>query len=221
MHRDIKPDNFLIDADGHIVLCDFGFSHTPAQEEDFEESTFYGRFGTAGYLAPEMIAGTNYTYKADVYSLGLLFVEMFAGMEAPFYHVRDVKEQLAVMKERGLDGLEDIIEDPLQLDLVYTMLQTNADERPTVYQAMGHPYFEDIDWDCVRDRMYMHEYIPTPDRRELRREGTSLRFKTFHLGLDSKYASYDRDSTGKLLPNDVVLQQLKAGDAYDFVYPSA
>lgn len=66
-HRDLKPDNILIDDSGRAVLCDFGLGNDPALTANF---TQHG-VGTPGYAAPELIRLRNgATPKCDIYSLG-------------------------------------------------------------------------------------------------------------------------------------------------------
>jgi serine/threonine protein kinase len=79
VHRDVKPRNFLLRADGRVVLADLGLvvraGETPAAG---------GRlFGTPRYVAPEQLQGAPAAPAADVYSLGVLLHEMLAGA-APF-----------------------------------------------------------------------------------------------------------------------------------------
>ena len=84
IHRDIKPDNVLMNRAGEIRLCDFSLST--------KEVKGFGRFfagkaktiqGTRTYIAPETIRRAQPTFKTDLYSLGVLFFEVLTG-KTPF-----------------------------------------------------------------------------------------------------------------------------------------
>jgi serine/threonine protein kinase len=77
VHRDMKPDNVMIRADGSLALADFGI----AKQTNSEISrTKHGEvFGTPYYLAPEQALGLPVDQRTDIYSLGILFFEMLTG----------------------------------------------------------------------------------------------------------------------------------------------
>ncbi|UKD57918.1 serine/threonine protein kinase [Amycolatopsis sp. FU40] len=76
VHRDVKPGNILLDADGRAYLCDFGI----ARRLDLTQLTATGAFlGTVGYAAPEQRQGKPAGSAADVYSLACVLCECLAG----------------------------------------------------------------------------------------------------------------------------------------------
>jgi serine/threonine protein kinase len=77
VHRDVKPDNLLLRADGELVLADFGLV-TPAGALD-PRAQPGAVIGTPRYVAPEQLQGAAATPAADVYSLGVLLHEMLRG----------------------------------------------------------------------------------------------------------------------------------------------
>lgn len=98
VHRDVKPQNVLLDGAGHAKVADFGIAR---ELEASDGLTKTGRvLGTTDYVSPEQAMGEDVTGQSDVYSLGIVLFEMLTG-EVPFKgenHVavamKHVKEQL-------------------------------------------------------------------------------------------------------------------------------
>jgi len=80
VHRDVKPQNVLLDADGRAKVTDFGIAHAV----DVDGMTITGTImGTSNYIAPEQARGQPVDEQTDVYSLGCVLYELLAG-EVPF-----------------------------------------------------------------------------------------------------------------------------------------
>jgi beta-lactam-binding protein with PASTA domain/predicted Ser/Thr protein kinase len=75
VHRDIKPHNVLVDAEGHVKVTDFGIARAGASQMTEEGSII----GTAQYLSPEQARGTQVDQTSDLYSLGIVLYEMLTG----------------------------------------------------------------------------------------------------------------------------------------------
>lgn len=86
VYRDLKPENVLIDSEGHIRLTDFGLSKSGLKERDGRTESFCG---TPEYLAPEIIKDKEYGYSVDWYSFGLVVYEMLTGIN-PFKTGQDL-----------------------------------------------------------------------------------------------------------------------------------
>lgn len=82
VHCDLKPENILVSADGDLVCCDFSFAHVFRESHRFPATDFphvpLGA-GTMGYSAPECFSGAKVTPAADIYSLGIILLEVLAG----------------------------------------------------------------------------------------------------------------------------------------------
>ena len=100
VHRDVKPQNVLIDAEGRAKVTDFGI----ARSLELDGLTAAGRvLGTTDYVAPEQAVGDGATEQADVYSLGVCLWEMLTG-DVPFKG----ENQVAVAMQHVRDPLPDV-----------------------------------------------------------------------------------------------------------------
>jgi tetratricopeptide (TPR) repeat protein/predicted Ser/Thr protein kinase len=75
LHRDLKPDNIMIQADGRVLVMDFGIAR-PAEEMGT------GFAGTPGYASPEQLLGQPQDRRSDLFSVGLIFYELLSGNPA-------------------------------------------------------------------------------------------------------------------------------------------
>jgi len=89
VHRDIKPDNILVNSNGEIKVSDFGVSRELGSTAALC-NTFVGTFA---YMSPERIEKNNYSFPGDIWSVGLLLVEMLRGFY-PYPSTRTIIEVL-------------------------------------------------------------------------------------------------------------------------------
>jgi hypothetical protein len=100
VHRDVKPQNVLIDPEGHAKVTDFGI----ARSLELDGLTAAGRvLGTTDYVAPEQAIGEGATQQSDIYSLGVTLWEMLTG-DVPFKG----ENQVAVAMQHVRDPLPDV-----------------------------------------------------------------------------------------------------------------
>ena len=77
LHLDVKPQNILLDEDFKAKVSDFGMARSLNRESESRVVT--GVRGTPGYMAPEWFMGWGITYKSDVFSYGMVLLEIIRG----------------------------------------------------------------------------------------------------------------------------------------------
>jgi serine/threonine protein kinase len=122
IHRDVKPQNVLIDQEGSAKVTDFGIART--LEED--GLTADGRvLGTTDYVSPEQALGQRVTGRSDFYSLGIVLYEMLTG-EVPFHG----ENQVAVAMKHVREQIPDIqVKRPEVSAMLAAVLETMTAKR--------------------------------------------------------------------------------------------
>ncbi|PSN67144.1 hypothetical protein BS50DRAFT_383594 [Corynespora cassiicola Philippines] len=95
VYRDLKPENCLLDSEGHLLLTDFGLSKVAVDEDDKCRSFL----GTVEYMAPEVIQGSEYGMAVDWWSLGALGYDLLTG-SPPFSGNNNAKIQEKILKQK-------------------------------------------------------------------------------------------------------------------------
>lgn len=132
VHHDVKPGNILLGRDRSIKVTDFGVSQVTTLPQESRKSVV----GTAGYLAPECIAGEGYTTRSDLFALGVVIYEALAGFN-PLLG-RNLRETIAATLDLELTPIQELRpETPLALvDLVTRLLAPEPSERPASADAV-------------------------------------------------------------------------------------
>ncbi|KAJ6463380.1 kinase-like domain-containing protein [Mycena sanguinolenta] len=170
IHRDLKPANIFLTKEGNVVLGDFGFSKrfrttfmNGAEEPTVDPDATSGSFlvptfedltcttsdstGILHWMSPAQHAGTEYSFDADMWALGLLMFRMLTG-RLPFngddandvdtIQVTYATEEVEFRPEDGVD--------PCAQDLIRGLLNKDPHQRTTLAEAKTHLYFNGINW---------------------------------------------------------------------------
>jgi eukaryotic-like serine/threonine-protein kinase len=131
VHRDIKPQNVLIDSEGRAKLTDFGISRQLEQDG----MTATGRvLGTTDYVAPEQAMGHPVDQRSDIYSLGVVLYEMLTG-QVPF----QADSQVGVAMKHVNEELPDVQQRRPELSAAAAMVVERATAKDPAerYQQVG------------------------------------------------------------------------------------
>lgn len=150
----MKPENLLLDSDGHIRITDFGLSKIGLWNKDDRTTTFCG---TPQYVAPEVIEGKDYTKSVDWWSFGNVIYEMLVGLP-PFYDLNEQKMYQMILRGR--------LEIPREMnsdasDLIRRLLDHNPQTRlQDPERIRAHPFFRGIDWSDLLAKRIRPPYKP-------------------------------------------------------------
>ncbi|KDO22279.1 AGC protein kinase [Saprolegnia parasitica CBS 223.65] len=147
IYRDLKPENVLLDENGHIRLTDFGLSKEGIQDDFSGANSFCG---TPEYLAPEILNRAGHGRAVDWWSLGALLYEMLTGLP-PFY-CRDRDKLFEKIRQGELTFPKYL--SPAAVDLLARLLERDPTKRlgtgPTdAGEIKSHPFFKEIQWDLL------------------------------------------------------------------------
>ncbi|KAJ7496687.1 kinase-like domain-containing protein [Mycena latifolia] len=159
IYRDLKPENVLLNADGHIKVADFGFAKAV-------DTTTWTLCGTPDYLAPEVISQQRYNKSVDWYALGILIYEMLFGL--PPYH--QTEQNHLILYDRIQAGPSKVAFPPAAFsdqakDLIMKLMEGDSSKRfgnmrHGAADVFAHPWFREVDWTRLEAREITAPYLP-------------------------------------------------------------
>ncbi|XP_051501831.1 serine/threonine-protein kinase PAK 6-like [Myxocyprinus asiaticus] len=135
IHRDIKSDSILLSLDGRIKLSDFGFCAQISKDIPKRKSLV----GTPYWMAPEVISKSPYGTEVDVWSLGIMVVEMVDG-EPPYFSETPVAAMKRLRDEPAPTVRNDNQVSPVLKDFLDRMLMRDPLERASATDLLEHPF---------------------------------------------------------------------------------
>jgi protein-serine/threonine kinase len=163
IYRDLKPENLLLDADGHAKITDFGLSKEGIQDNVSARTMC----GTPEYLAPEILDKRGHGKAVDWYSLGALIYQMLTGL--PPYYTRD-REKLFERIRRGDLSYPSYVT-PVAKSLLQSLLYADPNRRlgggpGDGEEVKAHAFWAGLDWAAV-----LQKRMPPPFKPNVKEDG--------------------------------------------------
>ncbi|GAA6034859.1 hypothetical protein JCM8097_009335 [Rhodosporidiobolus ruineniae] len=201
VHRDIKPDNILLDEKGHAHLTDFNIA-----VHFTERRALTSVAGSMAYMAPEVLAKRGYFATVDWWSLGVVTYELLFG-KRPYRGKTNSTLTSAILKDqiRFPENAAEIVS-PEGLDLIKGLLQRDPKKRLGCKGTGGleafkrHPWFAGYDWDVIERKEAIPPFEPdskkanfdaTHELEELLLEDNPLKARKRNPNLDLSQMSAD------------------------------
>uniref|UniRef100_A0A8D0DXC3 Serine/threonine kinase 32A n=1 Tax=Salvator merianae TaxID=96440 RepID=A0A8D0DXC3_SALMN len=159
IHRDIKPDNILLDEQGHAHITDFNIATVVTKDTQVTSVA-----GTKPYMAPEIFSSAKsvgYSYAVDWWSLGITAYELLRGRRP--YHIRSstaANEILNLYKTATIMYPAAWSKD--MVSLIKKLVEMNTEERfSQLADIQDFDYLSDINWDAVLQKTVLPGFLPT------------------------------------------------------------
>ena len=162
IYRDLKPENVLLDSEGHVHLVDFGLckvcgAFTPDEDASSNRSAMEKRRrwstgGTEAYLPPEVSVRGEYDATVDWWALGVMLWELLTGTVPP------TASGSRLVKPGDMSMCA--------FNACYRLLERDREKRlgrGGSEEVKRHPFFRDLDWEALLERRVPAPWIPVSD----------------------------------------------------------
>lgn len=168
LHRDMKPSNLLLNSECHVKVCDFGLARSIAESDSKDAHVMTDYVATRWYRAPEILLGSpNYTKGVDMWSIGCIIGELLDGQplfpgSSTMNQIEKIMEITGFPTKHEIESIRSPFADtmlknlqppprrnltdlyprasPDALDLMGKLLRFSPQDRPSVEEALSHPY---------------------------------------------------------------------------------
>ena len=151
IHRDMKPQNILISANGTVKLCDFGFARAMSSSTIVLTSIK----GTPLYMAPELVQEMPYNHTADLWSLGVIIYELYVG-QPPFY-TTSIYTLINLIVKDPVKFPENM--SPDFKSFLKGLLNKLPQERLAWPDLLEHPFVKETEEEKVKRQMRTDKYL--------------------------------------------------------------
>lgn len=179
LFRDIKPENVLLSAHGHVRLCDFGLCKVLSTSRLARAKSFCG---STMYMSPQIVSGSPYGFATDLWSLGALFYRVLVG-RSPF----ELPPGLVGARNDSSDLHHRIVKDTPVVptfvsrearQVILGMLHKQEEERLTLEMLKQSEFFADVDWDALMSDGFKRAastYVISENNKTNKRNTNSLK----------------------------------------------